>query len=542
MMTKRLLAFCMVFVCLAVTNVFAGASYRDHQQLTQKLRGLADKHPDLISLQTLGKTVGGKDIWLLSIGAGDITKKPAIAMVGGVSGDHLLGTEIALGFAERLALGVGQQDVRALLDSVTFYIVPDVSPDARAQFFAPLRYERFGNANPSDLDRDGRIGEDPYDDLNGDGLITLMRIKDPTGKWIKHPDDERVMVKANMEKGERGQYLVFSEGVDNDKDGQFNEDGEEGIFFNKNFTFDYPVFDRGAGEHPVSEIETRAIADFLFGAKNVFAVVSFGPANNLTHPLSFSERNASGRIITGWLEHDATINRMVSHTYHMHVQSKGSSAVSGSPGDFFQWAYFHYGRFSFSTPGWWVPPAGDDGKPAENAEVNFLRWAEKENIPDVFVPWTRVDHPDFPGQEAEVGGIAPFVMKNPPEQIIAGIADNHYGFLMHLAAMRPRLDIVNVKTEQLGRNLFRISVDIANTGAMPATSQLGQRVRWVQKPVVRLELDRRQELISGRTIDIIQELQGHSSTERSWLVRGGGTVTLRAGSESAGFKQIEIKL
>ncbi len=541
-MMNRLCAVWMAFLCLATINVFAGPGYRDHQQLTQSIRSLAEKQPDLVSVQSLGVTAGGKDIWLIAIGAGDITQKPAIALIGGVSGDHLLGTEIALGFAEWLTESMGQQSVRHLLDSLTFFVVPDVSPDARAQFFAPLRYERFGNANPTDLDRDGRIGEDPYDDLNADGLITLMRVKDPTGKWIRHPEDERIMIKANPEQGERGQFHLFSEGIDRDKDGQFNEDGEEGVFFNKNFTFDYPVFERGAGEHPVSEIETRAIADFLFAAKNVFAVVSFGPANNLTHPLSYNERNAGGRIITGWLEQDVRMNRMVSHAYSQHVDTEGAAEVGGSPGDFFQWAYFHYGRLSFSTPGWWVPPAGENGRAHENPEVNFLRWAENEGIQDVFVPWTRVDHPDFPGREVEVGGIAPFVMKNPPEPMISAITEQHVAFMLHLASLRPSIDILNIKTEQLGRNLFRITADIANTGALPATSQLGQRVRWVQKPVVRLEMDRRQEIISGKPIDIIQELEGHSAAERTWLVRGSGTVTIRAGSESAGFRQVEIKL
>lgn len=541
-MKNKFIAICFIWLFIPSICVFAGTNYNDHRQLSQNLRQLAESYPDLANLQSLAITDGGKEIWLLSIGSGDQANKPAIAVVAGVSGDHLLGTELATSFARQILGSSRQQDVRKLLDSVTFYVFPDMSPDARAQYFAPLRYERFGNATPADLDRDGRIGEDPYDDLNGDGMITMMRIKDPTGQWMKHPDDERILVKARLDKGERGQYLLFSEGIDNDKDGQFNEDGEEGVFFNMNFTFDYPVFERGAGEHAVSEIETRAIADFLFEAKNVFAVVSFGPANNLSHPVNFNDRNASGRIITGWLEHDVSINRMVSQTYGQHVDLAGAQAVQGSQGDFFQWAYFHYGRFSFSTPGWWVPPAGENGRPMDHPEVNFMRWAEQEQIPDVFVPWTRVDHPDFPGQEVEVGGLAPFVMKNPPQSLIAGISETHVDFLMHLASLRPQIDILNVKTEQLGRNLYRITADISNTGAFPATTQLGQRVRWVQKPVVRLVVDRRQEVVSGKTIDIIRELEGYSSTQRSWLIRGSGTVNLRAGAESTGFREIQIKL
>jgi hypothetical protein len=580
--------------------------YPNHRQLSERAQQLARSNQRLVSLESLTKTAGGKDIWLLSIGTGDLAQRPAIAIVGGVSGDHLLGSELALQFAEKLvADAANNAEVRALLDSVTFYVFPDMSPDAREQYVASLRYERLGNAKPSDLDRDGKVGEDPYNDLNGDGLITLMRVKDPNGSWMKLPEDERILVRAQPEKGQRGEYQVHSEGIDMDKDGQFNEDGEEGVFFNKNFTFKYPAFTRGAGEHAVSENETRAIADFLFAAKNVFAVVSFGPANNLSEPLRYNEREAAGRIPTAWQENDIKMNQLVSMAYNKSLKatgdndlSAGGKAIPGGDGDFFQWAYFHYGRYSFSTPGWWVPPAADKGRaetgeradpgsPATptpgaaapqtpavgrtetaaamrrpggpqgsatgtqqqtaasgkaDAEVAFLKWAESQGIDDVFVPWTKIDHPDFPGTEVEVGGIKPHVMISPPYEMVSKITGLHTDFALQLAAMRPQVDILNVKTENLGNNLFRITADITNKGSLPTISQHGQRVRWVQKVVVRLTTATAQELISGKTVEVIDSIEGRSSTECSWLVRGKGRLTIRAGAENTGFKELTITL
>jgi len=579
-------------------------NYLSHRALSEQLNRLARAHPTMVKIESLTTTDGGKDIWLLSVGSGDLSSRPAIAIVGGVSGDLLTGTELAVRFASHLLNGAsGDQRIKALLDSVTFYILPDMSPDAREQYFASVRYERLGNANPSDLDRDGSIGEDPYNDLNGDGLITLMRIKDPTGAWMKHPEDARVMIKAQPEKGRRGEYLVYSEGIDMDKDGQFNEDGEEGVFFNRNFTFKYPAFTRGAGEHAVSEKETRAIADFLFGTKNVFAVISFGPANNLSEPVRYNEREAAGRIPTAWLEKDVTVSQMVSHVYNSimkedkdssesgnnqeqgqqdalndagksddqtnlsadqnndsqpggtgtMVRLSGGKGVSGSDGDFFQWAYFHYGRFSFSTPGWWVPAPESNAaegreqrrQPAEqdqSAELAFLRWAEKNNVKDVFVPWTRVDHPDFPGKEVEVGGIKPFAMKNPPHHLLDFITEKHAQFILEVAEKRPQTDIVNLKTEALGNNLFRVTADIANRGDFPAVSQLGQRNRWVQKVVIRGNPANEQQLVSGNRIEVIDVIDGRSSIQRSWLIRGRGDFSIRAGSESTGFREITVKL
>jgi hypothetical protein len=575
--------------------------YPNHRQLSDHLQQMARNNPDIVNLKSLTKTHGGKDIWLVTVGRGTVTDRPAIAIVGGVSGDHILGTELATQFIEKLlAKANSDQNTSQLLDSITFYVFPDMSPDAREQYFAPIRYERLGNASPSDLDRDGKVGEDPYEDLNNDGMITLMRIKDPTGNWMKHPDDDRIMVKAQPEKGERGQYLVFSEGVDNDKDGQFNEDGEEGVYFNKNFSFKYPAFTRGAGEHAISEKETRAIADFLFAAKNIFAVISFAPANNLSEPLRYNERDASGRILTGWLEEDIKVNQMVSLAYNQNMKGKklpadndnngqelpeehdtendidtddtkssppdnrplserldlsNGKGVPGSDGDFFQWAYFHYGRFSFSTPGWWIPATTDeapgsrgsrDGNRTANQDSNpeseFLKWAEKENINDVFVPWTPVNHPDFPGKEAEVGGIKPFVKKNPPYELTETLATKHLEFVLSLASKRPVTEIMNVNTESLGNNLFRITVDVVNRGSFPTVSQLGQRNRWVQKTVVRITPSENQQLISGKVIEVIDVINAQSSLERSWLVRGKGNLIIRAGAEGTGFSEMNVNL
>ncbi len=137
---------------------------------------------------------------MLEIGSGDRTAHPAIAVVGGVEGAHLLGQELAVGFAEKLLASAKTDSVKKLLGEVTFYVFPSVSPDASEQYFNKLKYERSANARPTDDDRDGRVNEDPFEDLNNDGQISWVRVEDPTGKWITHPADARVMIQANAEK------------------------------------------------------------------------------------------------------------------------------------------------------------------------------------------------------------------------------------------------------------------------------------------------------------------------------------------------------
>ena len=48
-----------------------------------------------------------------------------------------------------------------------------------------------------DDDRDGATDEDGAEDLNGDGLITTMRVQDPAGEWMMDPVDGFLMRRAS---------------------------------------------------------------------------------------------------------------------------------------------------------------------------------------------------------------------------------------------------------------------------------------------------------------------------------------------------------
>ena len=426
-MIKKLTAIaCNLFVIIYFMQ--AQGDYSNYSQQTSRLSKLSKDYPQLVKLKSIAKTVGGKDIWMLTIGTGNTETKPAIAIAGGVEGNHLLGMELAIGFAEKLLLVSNTDSIKTLLGKTTFYVFPNMSPDAMEQYFAPLKYERQGNAAPTDDDRDGKLNEDAYDDLDGNGKITLMRIESPIGEYKTHPDDARVLVKADITKGEKGKYLLLSEGIDNDKDGSFNEDGEGGVAFNKNLSFKHPAFTPGSGEFAVSENESRAILDNLYQLFNVYAVVSFSGNNNLSTPFSFTAANTTTRVVTGWLEPDVKVNTMVSELYNKTTKMKDAPKTSPAGGDFLSWAYYHYGRYSFSTPGWFVPKFQPDTSKkekaltVEDATANYLKWAAQQGINDSYTEWKKIQHPDFPDQVVEAGGLSPFVLINPPYKLVDSIS------------------------------------------------------------------------------------------------------------------------
>ena len=250
------------------------------------------------------------------------------------------------------------------------------------------------------------------------------------------------------------------------------------------------------------------------------------------------------------MEGDATVNKMASDLYKKYITAKDAPSVAPSKGDLSQWAYFHYGRQSFSTPGWWVPKfelpkdsiAAKKFKNNEdkNSDVDFLRWAEKEGL-DVFVPWQKINHPDYPGQPAEAGGFKPFVKINPPFQQVDKLVEAHTQFLISLAGKRPEVDLVNLKKEALENGVTRLTITVRNNGLFPAIAEIAQNNYWTKQVKITLSASKEQ-LLSGNKITLLPNLGAGESKELTWLVRGKDKITIEAGAPQTGFKKLEIGL
>ncbi|MFZ0283034.1 MAG: M14 family metallopeptidase [Bacteroidales bacterium] len=543
---------------LVCTSIASGqAQYADHQQLTSKLKALVTRYPGMCSFRSLAKTAGGKDIWLITVGTGETENKPAVAVVGGVEGSYILGRELAAGFAVNILENSAEAGTKDLLNKITFYILPDVNPDASETYFSALKYERNINSLSTDDDRDFTFGEDPCEDLNKDGYISLIRIQDPAGTYIESDEDKRIMVRADLSKGQTGGYLVYSEGIDNDKDSRWNEDGEGGVNFNRNLTYNYEEFGAGSGMYPVSEPEVKAVLDFLYDRFNIYALFTFGPQDNLGQPMKSQERTErsgadqapqppqgpdQGRMrmsrkFTSILGSDELLNKLVSEKYHEITGAKGAPASVSSPGNFMEWAYFHYGRYSFGTPGWWFPV--EKGK---NQEATFLKFAEKNGINDVFIPWTEISHPDFPGKKAEAGGLKPFVIMNPPADTLGDLITAHYKFITSIASMHPELEILDIKTEDAGENIFRLSLKVHNKGIFATCAEAGDQNIWTRIMRITLDQGKGQSILSGLKVQRVQRLQGDETAEFSWLISGKGPVIITAGAANTGSTSAKVDL
>lgn len=574
---NRLTYLCAVVFLTAATvpaQTFKN-SYHTYDEMTAALNRLGNSHRNIVAVQSLAKTIQKRDVWAVTIGGRGADDRHALLVVGGVEANRLIGSELALRLIEHLITNYGKIDsITRLVDATTFYILPRVNPDAAEGFFQKPRTEKLVNARPVDDDKDGAIDEDGPDDLNGDGLLTMMRVTHEGGEWMIHPDDARLLKKADPTKGERGAYRLYTEGVDNDKDEQWNEDPQGGVDFNRNFPHNYAFFGQNAGPHQLSEMETRMVADFCFAHPNIGAVFTFASNENLLTAWkgekgkslpSSSEGNgdeeepAPSRLIKSVMEGDQEYYSWIGKMYQDMTGLKGAPRSGKNEGDFAEWAYYHFGRWSFVANPWWISFAeekdtaavdgkrkkgdGDQGKTAEEKsdaqadQLKALRWIDQSQLADRFVPWTRVKHPDFPDRVVEVGGFTPFAITNPPADSIHHLAEKNNRFITALAGLLPSVEVRSVEVEPVGDRVYRVKGTIANAGYLPTNSAMGVKAAWPRNVKVVLKLEKNQTLSGGKSILILDPIKGSGGLrELEWLIVSppGGRIEITAESPMTG--------
>ncbi len=560
-----------VLTLLALVVPPATAQWRDHRSLSAMLTSLAQTHPSQALLVTVATSPGGRSIQALRVGAGgDAATRPALLVVANAYGPHLVGSGIALATAERL-LQSGSSDsaTSRLLNSTTIWFIPRLNPDAAEGLLGPVKWERVGNGTAVDDDHDQQLDEDGPDDLDGNGVLTLMRVEDANGEWIADSAEAGLLRRADPAKGEVGRYrLVGVEGRDDDDDGRFNEDAAGGTDINRNFAYNYPHHGANAGQFSFSASETRGLADFLIAHPEIAAVYVLGPQDNLLTPwinrpsmgiadpqgVRSPEGTSAGGQLNSILKADEASFADAARRFQKTTGLTKGPASAASAGDLLAFLYYDFGRWAFGSRGWWVPDATRDssarGKSASptatdplSEDRNALHWFRANHV-DAFVDWSKVT---VAGESrlTEVGGFKPGALLNPPggEQYDSTLA-RQGRFIVELAGMLPRIALRDVKVEVLGDGVWRISTDVVNDGVLPTTTAIGARLRNPRS--VRVDLDAKGgTILSGQKVQLIAPIAGGGrSTRLAWTVAAaqGTTVSLSAGSPVTGTVSHTITL
>lgn len=283
---RAVVAFSSAIVALLVAARAQDAAYvpdRYHtpQELNSALAAVNRLNPGRTALHRIATTAGGEELTVLEIGP-EIGKKsprtPAVLVLANPEGVTPIASEAAMHLADLILR------TPAPARDLTWFIVAAANPDAAWRYFRKPLAGDERNASRINDDMDDQTDEDGPDDLDGDGIITQMRVKDPGGEWIPLETDPRIMRKADPAKGEKGIYKIYGEGIDNDGDGEYNEDGPGGVNIGMAFPHLFKPFTATGGLWPGSEPETFAIMKFAVDHPEIAMTLTFGASNMCMQP------------------------------------------------------------------------------------------------------------------------------------------------------------------------------------------------------------------------------------------------------------------
>ncbi len=497
--------------------------YHGYTDTVKYLKDVARAYPDITRLLEIGRSTMGRPIHVLVIsnmksgttidrhvplrnmrreGVANVPPmqpyqgKPGHLITGATHGNEFTGTEVCLYTIDKLVTGYGEDEtVTRLIDQKTFYILPMINPDGVFNSVEKGIAQRQ-NSMLKDDDGDGRINEDGWDDLNGDGRITYFRYPDPAGRYVLDEQDPRIMVRLERDqRTEKPRYSMIMEDKDNDGDGKQGEDTEAGIDLNRNFPegwFRDDGFAGGSGDYPTSAPEIRAVAEFLTNHTNVLMAQNYHTAGGFTyrpmgtapHPALHPKDVAVLDFIMGkkylellgeeipeaWQKPEALDKfkaELKETSRNKYAAQRGYELPRGwrvsyneeqdrrySYGMATDWMYAQYGIFAITTELWNAardipdfPPISTEGDRAQ-VERALIKYQAEKYGGKLFLPWTKFKHPEL--GEGEIGGWLPIYRNNAlPGGPLRKVCETHWQFELFRAGLLPEVVVTDVKAENL---------------------------------------------------------------------------------------------
>jgi hypothetical protein len=474
--------------------------YHKYTEMIEFFKKWEKQYPNLVDLYVVAQSFGGTDIYQLTVTnkkTGKATDKPAMYVEGNRHSGEVTAAESALWMLNHMLTNYGKdKEITRLLDNFTYYFRPVNNPDGNLLYLETAQTLR-STIRPHDDDDDGLLDEDPAEDLDGDGFVRQMRIKVPMGQGDSVIDtrDPKGRLMRRVRPGEQGDYRLMSEGIDNDKDGRINEDGIGGLDLHRNYPENWRpeteetgrgFTQNGAGEYPLSEIETRAVVTFLLSHPNVSVVntmdtsvpmllrpPSTSPSEERMYPEDlalYKTFDTKGKEITGYAR--------AGDVYMDYSGGRGSPLFGHSP-DF---GYWQFGAIWYGDELWNGGNVGDYNKDGVVDELDRLQYNDKELKVSRFQPWTKVIHPDY--GEVEVGGWNPkFWSQNPPPELLEIWAEKEARFNLMLAASLPKVFMAEPKVTAQGDE-YTIELSVENQGFIPTALRQAQLVKIVRPDTV----------------------------------------------------------
>ncbi len=481
--------------------------YHTTEEINYWMQRWAKEKPEIVQLYEVGKSFGGQTIWQMTLtntATGKHSDKPAAFFEGGRHSGEITASESVLWLAWHLVENYGKDpQITKLLDTKAIYLRPNNNPDGADMYKLTAQANR-SSVRPQDNDGDGLFDEDPAEDLDGDGFITQMRKFVGAGKGTHVVDtmDAKGRLMRQVGAG-NGDYMVYPEGIDNDKDGRINEDGVGGLDLHRNYPYNWrPEREAtgrgftqfGAGEYPLSEPETRSVFLWQVNHPNISVTNSMDTQvpMHLRGPSTCEDSECVFPADLKLLQHYDSVG--LTHTeypwagnVYRTYATRFAPPGEGTPQPLFghgpDFGYFQMGQIWYGDELWNGGRERDYNGDGRWDQYEVLRYCDEEFGGRCFLPWTKVQHPDL--GEVEVGGMNPkFWSQNGPPEVLEKWAGRQARFNLAMAMDLPTLEITNVAVSKVRMSAdsatHEVKVTVKNTGRIPTALEQAKRVKIVR--------------------------------------------------------------
>ncbi|OXB72963.1 UNVERIFIED_CONTAM: hypothetical protein H355_006503 [Colinus virginianus] len=146
---------------LCLVSLVAALDYKYHhsEELEAYLKEVHAAHPTLTHLHSIGRSVEGRDLWVLVLGRFPTQHKigiPEFKYVANMHGDETVGREILLHLIDHLVTSYGRDPaITRLLNNTRIHIMPTMNPDGFEATVVPDCYYsrgRYGRQRAPALD------------------------------------------------------------------------------------------------------------------------------------------------------------------------------------------------------------------------------------------------------------------------------------------------------------------------------------------------------------------------------------------------------
>ncbi|MFC1492794.1 M14 family metallopeptidase, partial [candidate division KSB1 bacterium] len=609
MLTKMSMFF---LVLLVVTSAFAQSEkliplgkydfyhYYTHEEITRYLKDINKAFPKLTEIRSMCKSQMGRDVWMLVINNPETGKemdKPGF-FLNQIHSSEVIASMSCNYTIWHLLDNYGRDDnITDLVDNMVWYIVPRLDVDGAEAYLTGKPAGK--DPNPVDNDGDFSFDEDPPEDLDGDGVIVQMRKLDPEGNMKISDKDPRIMTRKAPDENGGEFYMIYTEGIDNDGDGKYNEDSYSTRFLsNRNYPGNWKpaTIQGGSGKYPLEETVTMAEYRFVADHPNITLYVQHHCCGRviLTPPSTMSDAEFQNKndlrlykiISARSLEHSTwglatsvhnwnfppgSGNKKSNQIYRdkdgkirnapagMYPESNRSNAEDDFIGTaredhpdrgYFAWGsslettYDIFGIFSMATEHW---ASTDYDKNGSVSEEERFRWNDEEMDGQVFVDWHTYDHPTL--GEVEIGGW-PRTKTSPPEgELIQKECEMGNDFIIYLANQRPKIEFGEIEIIDKKDGVYQLDISVKNEGFLPTETEQAFKLKVIEPTLLKVEPGDDVEIIYGEEKVKLGKIDGFSESDKLTYIlrvkRGAGnpSIIVSVTSQRAGkvSKQIAIK-